>query len=70
MTGWPLSLKLGIGLFAFGCGPLLLFIAADALGFISDPDPNPIGLGLLAFLTFWPAVGLTLFGLTRLGRRE
>jgi hypothetical protein len=26
-------------------------------------DPNPIGPGLLAFFTFWPAVILTVWGL-------
>ena len=29
----------------------------------SDPDPNPIGPGLLAFFTSWPAVILIVSGL-------
>ena len=24
--------------------------------FVIDPNPNPIGFGLLFFVTFWPAV--------------
>jgi len=30
---------------------------------VSDPNPNPIGPGLLAFFTFWPAVILIVWGL-------
>jgi hypothetical protein len=65
MKSWPLSLRLGLGLLVGGTGPLLLFLIADELGLISDPNPNPIGLGLLFFFTIWPAVGLTVFGLAR-----
>jgi hypothetical protein len=65
MKAWPLSLRLGLGLLAVGTGPLLLFLVADEIGLISDPNPNPVGLGLLFFFTIWPAVGLTLFGLFR-----
>jgi hypothetical protein len=66
MKSWPLSLRLGLGLLAVGTGPLLLFLIADELGLISDPNPNPVGLGLLFFFTIWPAIGLTMFGLARL----
>ncbi|WP_439532989.1 hypothetical protein [Polymorphobacter sp.] len=55
----------GLLLLVLGCGPLLLFIVADALGLVTDPDPNPIGLGLLAFVSFWPGVILTAIGLAR-----
>jgi len=65
MESWPLSLHLGLGLLVGGTGPLLLFIAADYLGLISDPNPNPIGLGLLFFVTIWPALGFTAFGLAQ-----
>jgi hypothetical protein len=43
--------------------PLLAIILAASLGLLSDRDPNPIGPGLLAFFTFWPAVILTIWGL-------
>jgi hypothetical protein len=58
-----------VGLLVVGTGPLLLFAAADYLGLISDPNPNPIGLGLLFFVTIWPALGFTAFGLARLAWR-
>jgi hypothetical protein len=43
--------------------PPLAIILAVSLGLLSDPDPNPIGPGLLAFFTFWPAVILIVWGL-------
>ena len=58
-------LKLGLALLVLGCGPLLLFGLIFELGLMSDPDPNPMGLGLLAFLTFWPGLILTIIGLVR-----
>ncbi len=54
---------IGIGLLILGTGPLLAIILAASLGLLSDPNPNPIGPGLLAFFTFWPAVILTVWGL-------
>ena len=39
-----------------GCGPLLAVILLAAIGLWPDPDPNPIGLGLLFMVAFWPAV--------------
>jgi len=54
---------IGIGLLVLGTGPLLAIILAASLGLLSDPNPNPIGPGLLAFFTFWPAVILTVWGL-------
>ncbi|HUO89690.1 MAG TPA: hypothetical protein VMU08_10980 [Rhizomicrobium sp.] len=66
MRSWPLSLLLGIGLLVVGAGPLLAIIVAASLGLTSDPNPNPIGPGLLFFFTFWPALGLIAFGVLRL----
>ena len=43
--------------------PLLAIMLAAALGLLSDPNPNPIGPGLLAFFTFWPAVIMIVWGL-------
>jgi hypothetical protein len=48
--------KVGFWLFVLGSGPLLLILVLASLGLWPDPNPNPIGPGLLAFLTFWPAV--------------
>jgi hypothetical protein len=62
---FTLSLVFWIGLATLivGTGPLLLIIAAAALGLLSDPNPNPVGPGLLAFFTFWPAVIMIVWGL-------
>ena len=48
--------KIGLALMVFGWGPLLLIILLAAIGLWPDPNPNPVGPGLLFFLTFWPAV--------------
>jgi hypothetical protein len=48
--------KVGVTMLALGSGPLLAIIALAAVGLWPDPNPNPIGPGLLAFLTFWPSV--------------
>lgn len=51
-----------------GTGPLLFIILAAAIGLWPDPNPNPIGPGLLFFLTFWPAVLCILVGVIRVRR--
>lgn len=58
-------LWIGLALFALGIGPLLTIILLANLGLTRDPDPNPIGLGILAFLTFWPSVILIVIGIAR-----
>jgi len=65
--------KLGVILLVLGTGPLFAIIVAAELGLWPDPNPNPIGPGLLAFFTFWPAVALMALGalqLRRAGRHE
>jgi hypothetical protein len=62
MRTWPTSLLLGIGLLLVGAAPLLFVIIAADLGLTSDPNPNPIGPGLLFFATVWPALGWIAFG--------
>jgi hypothetical protein len=60
--------RVGPGLLILGVGPLLFIIVAAAVGLWPDPNPNPIGPGFLAFLTFWPgALGL---GIARVRRRR
>ncbi len=54
---------IGLALLVLGTGPLLAIGIAATLGLLSDPNPNPIGPGLLAFFTFWPAVILIVWGL-------
>ena len=43
-SGW---VRWGFGVFIGSALPLLAVILAAALGLTSDPNPNPIGLGLL-----------------------
>lgn len=53
---------IGGALLAAGISPLLLVIISADLG-IGDPNPNPIGFGMLAFVTFWPSIVLMVAGL-------
>jgi len=62
--------KVGIGLLVIGAGPLLFIILAAAVGLWPDPNPNPIGPGLLFFFTFWPAVICIVIGVLRVRRRD
>ncbi|HRZ09956.1 MAG TPA: hypothetical protein P5319_08645 [Gemmatimonadales bacterium] len=65
--------RIGAVLLAVGSGPLFAIIVAAKLGLWPDPNPNPIGPGLLAFFTFWPAVALMALGALQVraaGRRE
>ena len=48
--------RTGLVIFGVGCGPLLFIIAAAAVGVWPDPNPNPVGPGLLAALSFWPGI--------------
>ena len=57
--------RVGLGLLILGVGPLLFIIVAAAVGLWPDPDPNPIGPGFLAFLTFWPGVVCLGIGISR-----
>ena len=57
--------KVGLGLLIIGSGPLLFIIVAAAVGLWPDPNPNPIGPGLLFFFTFWPAVICIVIGVVR-----
>ena len=48
-----------------GTSPLLL-----VLWLSKDPHPNPVGPGILSFLTFWPGLGLVIAGVMRWLRRD
>jgi uncharacterized BrkB/YihY/UPF0761 family membrane protein len=60
----------GAVLLLVGTGPLLSVIVLASLGLTKDPNPNPIGFGILAFLTFWPSVILMLLGVVTSRRRR
>jgi hypothetical protein len=55
----------GLALFVIGTGPLLMVILLSALGLLADPNPNPVGLGILAAITFWPSVLMMLVSYAR-----
>lgn len=60
--------RVGLGLLIVGSAPLLGIIVAARVGLWPDPDPNPIGPGLLFALTFWPAVICVIVGVARVRR--
>ena len=60
--------RVGAALLILGTGPLLFIIVAADLGLWPDPNPNPIGPGLLFFFTIWPAIICILIGVVRVKR--
>jgi hypothetical protein len=62
--------RVGLGLLLFGTGPLVFIIVAAAVGLWPDPNPNPIGPGLLAGCTFWPGVICLVVGILRARSRD
>jgi len=60
--------RVGVGLLVVGSGPLLFIGIAATIGLWPDPNPNPIGPGLLFFFTFWPAMACVLVGVSRVRR--
>jgi hypothetical protein len=62
--------KIGFWLAVVGWGPLLAIILLAAIGLWPDPNPNPIGPGLLFFVTFWPAVVLLAIGVWQVRRQR
>ena len=65
MAAMPKLFWIGVSIFILGQAPLLLIIVAACLSLWPDPNPNPIGPGLLSFVTFWPGVVLMLLGFLR-----
>jgi hypothetical protein len=63
-------IRVGLVLLVLGTGPLLAIIIAAKVGLWPDPNPNPVGPGLLAGLTFWPAVLCLLIGAVRVRSRK
>jgi len=61
---------IGIALVVLGWSPLWIIVALAALGLWPDPDPNPVGPGLLFFFTSWPAIICLGIGTVQTLRRE
>ncbi|MFA5684532.1 MAG: hypothetical protein WCZ65_06035 [Lysobacteraceae bacterium] len=63
--------KIGAIIALVGWTPLLAIILLAAIGLWPDPDPNPIGPGLLFFVSFWPGLAFLLIGFLQVrgGRR-
>lgn len=57
----------GAVLFVVGTGPLLLYILYELV--TGARGGNPVGLGLLALVSFWPAVILMVLGAVLAARR-
>ena len=58
------ALRIGFALLLLGCGPLTAIIILSKFG-IGDPNPNSIGPGLLAGLTFPLAIICFVIGAIR-----
>ncbi len=62
--------KIGLALVIFGWGPLLLIILLAAIGLWPDPNPNPVGPGLLFAATAWPAIIFLVIGAYQSRRKQ
>jgi hypothetical protein len=61
---------ISLALVVLGWGPLVGIILLAAAGLWPDPNPNPVGPGLLFFVTFWPAVFGFIVGAFQVWRRR
>lgn len=55
-----LTLKIGLIVFVFGVGPLLILLALDAVGLVDAG--NAVGPGILGVLSFYPSILLIIIG--------
>jgi hypothetical protein len=62
--------RIGVVLLIVGSGPLLVIIVLAKLGLASDPNPNPVGPGILAGLTLWPALIMMAVAVVRVGAKR
>jgi len=57
--------RIGAAVVILGSAPLLSILLLSKIGLWPDPNPNPIGPGILVFVTFWPGVILMATGIFR-----
>jgi hypothetical protein len=62
--------KVGLALVVLGWGPLCTVILLAVVGLWPDPNPNPIGPGLLFFFTSWPAIICLVIGVVQVRSRR
>jgi hypothetical protein len=62
--------KIGFWLAVVGWGPLLAIVVLASVGLWPDPNPNPVGPGLLFFVTSWPALILMVVGAVQVSRER
>ena len=54
--------RIGAGVLILGAAPLVFIIIAAAIGLWPDPNPNPIGPGMLFFVSGVAATGCLAIG--------
>lgn len=55
--------RVGIWIAVLGWGPFAVIVLLSSVGVWPDPEPDPIGAGMLFFATFWPALCCLMVGL-------
>ena len=60
--------RTGLVMLVLGSGPLWTIVLLADVGLWPDPNPNPIGPGLLFGLTFWPSFICLGVGIYRVQR--
>lgn len=65
----PKLFWIGVAVLVLGTGPLVVIMIVAALGLTGDPNPNPVGFGILAGVTFWPGIAITAIGILQAVRR-
>lgn len=63
-------IQIGLALVIVGWGPLISIALLAAIGLWPDPNPNPVGAGLLFFVTSWPAIGCLVIGFVQVRRKR
>ena len=56
-----LIMYIGVAILVFGCGPVLIIGLLSEIG-IGDPNPNPVGPGMLAAISLLPGSFITCLG--------
>jgi hypothetical protein len=61
-------IRVGLVLMGVGWTPLWSIVLLTKLGLWPDPNPNPVGPGILFFLTSWPAIISLAIGMVQVWR--